>query len=375
MPGIYLHIPFCKQACHYCNFHFSTSLRQKDALIAALLKEINITTPYGNEQTQIDTIYFGGGTPSLLQYADLQLIIVTLQRQFDIHPLAEITLEANPDDITLQKLQEWLSLGINRLSLGIQSFNEAELKWMNRAHNATEALDCIAAIKQAGFSNYSIDLIYGSPLLSDEQWQQHLQIAINMQVPHLSCYALTIEEKTALHHFVAQQKVPPTDSEKQARHFLMMIDALEQAGYEHYEISNLCLSGMQSRHNSSYWQGTAYYGFGPAAHAFDGKARRWNIANNAQYISALASGTIPFEEEILTPHQRQNEYVMTSLRTANGIDLTVITQQFGNTAREQLLAEAATWITNKKLIAVENYLRLSRQGKLFADGIAASLFI
>jgi oxygen-independent coproporphyrinogen-3 oxidase len=339
------------------------------------LKEINITTPYGNEQTQIDTIYFGGGTPSLLQYADLQLIIVTLQRQFDIHPLAEITLEANPDDITLQKLQEWLSLGINRLSLGIQSFNEAELKWMNRAHNATEALDCIAAIKQAGFSNYSIDLIYGSPLLSDEQWQQHLQIAINMQVPHLSCYALTIEEKTALHHFVAQQKVPPTDSEKQARHFLMMIDALEQAGYEHYEISNLCLSGMQSRHNSSYWQGTAYYGFGPAAHAFDGKARRWNIANNAQYISALASGTIPFEEEILTPHQRQNEYVMTSLRTANGIDLTVITQQFGNTAREQLLAEAATWITNKKLIAVENYLRLSRQGKLFADGIAASLFI
>ena len=306
MAGIYIHIPFCKQACNYCNFHFSTSLTLKDELIASLIKEIHLTATSSTntnisitlinikeEKEEIETIYFGGGTPSILNITDLQLLFIALRKKFIFRPNIEITLEANPDDITPAKLIFWKQAGINRLSVGIQSFIEEELVWMNRAHTATESLQCIDEIKQAGFTNFSVDLIYGSPLLSNEDWKKNVATIIEKNIPHISCYALTVEPKTALDKMIAQHKRPPLDAEKQAHQFLLLIEWLQAAGYEHYEISNFAKPGMRSKHNSSYWKGKKYYGFGPSAHSFDGIRRRWNISNNALYVQFLKNNTIP----------------------------------------------------------------------------------
>lgn len=373
MSGIYIHIPFCKQACHYCNFHFSTSLQQKDALITALVKEITLTDFYESGE-MIATIYFGGGTPSILSKGDLQLIFEALNHKFSIAADAEITLEANPDDIDEAKLLEWKALGINRLSVGIQSFLPEELVWMNRAHTAAESLICIDKINNAGFDNFSVDLIYGSPLLSDENWKKNVDIVIAKNIPHISCYALTVEPKTALQKMIALQKKQDVDADKQARQFLQLMDWMQKAGYEHYEISNFAKPGMRSRHNSSYWSGALYYGFGPAAHSFDGKKRRWNIANNALYIESLQKGIVPFEEEILTTTQQLNEYIMTALRTVEGIDLKYMHANYGENYSKKIIAAAEKYIRNEKLKMKNENLVLTHEGKLFADGIAADLF-
>ena len=375
MSGIYIHIPFCKQACHYCNFHFATSLRLKDDLIAALINEINITQLFdasGNEN--IETVYFGGGTPSLLSADDIKKVFEALYKKFSIAAEAEITLEANPDDINTTKLSDWKAIGINRLSVGIQSFLEEELIWMNRAHNAKESLQCIDEIKNAGFTNFSIDLIYGSPLLTNDAWKRNVDIIFEKQVPHISCYALTVEPKTALSKLIEQHKKQTVDPEKQSEQFLLLMQWMRNAGYEHYEISNYALPGMRSRHNSSYWQGKNYYGFGPSAHSFDGNNRRWNIANNVLYIQSLQKNIIPFEEETLTATQRLNEYIMTSLRTIEGLNIEKVSDNFGKQYSDKLILSAEKYLKSSKLVLQDLSLVLSDEGKLFADGIAADLF-
>ena len=381
MAGIYIHIPFCKQACTYCNFYFSTSLKQKDNVLKALNKEILITPLLTNGPEQIDTIYIGGGTPSLLSADELAMIFETLHHKFEIKKNAEITLEANPDDINSSILKKWQQTGVNRLSLGIQSFVQTELSWMNRAHNAGEALNSINEILEAGFTNFSVDLIYGSPLLSNDDLKKNLDIIFKKQIPHISCYALTVESKTSLHHMIEKKRSLAVDAGKQAEQFLLLMNLMNQNNFEQYEISNFAKPGMRSLHNSSYWlqtpagQGKAYYGFGPAAHSFNGKnSRRWNIANNALYIQSLLKDTIPYEEEILTKTQQLNEYIMTSLRTIEGMDLKLVSSIFGDQMYENLKARSRKYIESNKLMQESDHLILTNEGKLFADGIAADLF-
>jgi oxygen-independent coproporphyrinogen-3 oxidase len=371
--GIYVHIPFCRQACLYCNFHFSTVLKQKNDLIDALLKEIAMTTAFAGSET-IATIYLGGGTPSLLDAKELNAIFNALHSKFSIASDAEITLEANPDDISPEKLLMWKQAGINRLSIGIQSFFEEDLKWMNRAHNAQQAMRCISEAQDTGFSNLSIDLIYGTPTLPDDHWQRNMEKVIGFGVPHISCYALTVEPKTALQQLIHSHKMQDTDPEQQARQFLQLIQWLTGAGYEHYEISNFSLPGRRSRHNTSYWQGKPYYGFGPSAHSFNGAdTRSWNIANNALYIKSIRGGVLPVEREVLTQTQKINEYIMTSLRTMEGIDLDLMRSKFGEHTVKGLKKKAGRF-PPEHVLTENSIIRLTNAGKLFADGIAAELF-
>lgn len=373
MAGIYLHIPFCKHACHYCNFHFSTTLRLKNDFVTALLKEVALQQPYLAGET-VETIYFGGGTPSLLTIHELQQILAALASHFTIAPGAEVTLEANPDDINEAALLNWKAAGVNRLSIGVQSFFEEDLQWMNRAHTASQAIDNLQLARQH-FDNITIDLIYGTPTLSDERWKENVQRAIDLGIPHLSCYALTVEPKTALDKMIRQRKLSDVQPEDQARQFLLLMDWSAAAGYEHYEISNFALPGHRSRHNSAYWQGKNYLGLGPSAHSFNGKGRQWNIANNALYIQSLAKDTVPFEEEVLTPAQRVNEYIMTSLRTMEGLDLQWLQQIGGDKIVRSIRKDSQSYIDKRLLIEREGRLVLTQEGKLFADGIAGDLFL
>lgn len=368
MAGIYIHIPFCKQACHYCNFHFSTSLRYKNELIAALLKEMELQQEYLSGEI-IETIYIGGGTPSLCSQQELESIFNKIQSLFKVSQDAEITLEANPDDINNEKLKDWKETGINRLSIGIQSFFDEDLQWMNRAHTAQQATDNLKlAIND--FDNITIDLIYGTPELTNEKWKQNVERAIAFNIPHLSCYALTVEPKTPLDKLIRQHKSPDIDPDKQSEQFLLLMQWMTAAGYEHYEISNFAKPGFRSRHNSSYWQGKKYIGFGPSAHSFDSNTRWWNIANNNQYIESINKGVVPFEKEELTATQKLNEYIMISLRTMEGLNLFKV----DDATRNELRAKSKKYI-EKGLMKIENdYLKLTNEGKLLADGIAADLF-
>lgn len=372
MAGIYLHIPFCRQACHYCNFHFSTSLKLKNEFVETLLKEISLQKNFLPAEP-VNTIYFGGGTPSLLTVEELSTILQTLRNYFLISPEAEITLEANPDDINEQKLSDWKQAGINRLSIGVQSFFEEDLRWMNRAHTAQQAIDNLQLAKRY-FSNMTIDLIYGTPTLPDEKWQHNVQQAISLGIPHISCYALTVEPGTALASMINKHKTTDVNTEDQARQFLLLMDWMQAAGYEHYEISNFALSGMRSRHNSSYWQGASYLGLGPSAHSYNGASRQWNISNNALYIQSLKDDKVPFELETLTETQRLNEYIMTSLRTVEGLDVQWVASHFGEKAAAQLRQAGKHFMEAGKMQWQNGRLQLTRQGKLFADGMAAELF-
>jgi oxygen-independent coproporphyrinogen-3 oxidase len=372
LAGIYLHIPFCKQACTYCNFHFSTSLRYKNELVNAITKEIDLQKNF-LQGDAIETIYFGGGTPSLLNIEDLRLLINKIRSVYKVEPGAEITLEANPDDITKEKLLAWKETDINRLSLGVQSFLEEDLAWMNRAHTARQAIDNLQlAIKE--FSNISVDLIYGSPFLSDEQWEKNVSIAINYNIPHLSCYALTVEEKTALQKSIALKTSPDIDTDKQARQFLLLMQWLKQYGYEHYEVSNFAKPGFRSRHNSSYWEGKKYLGVGPSAHSYDGVVRRWNVANNVKYITAVNKGTLEGEAEQLTETEKLNEYIMISLRTMEGLDLEKIKTAWGDDKVKQMSKRIILLKENNLVKEKDAIIQLTDEGMLMADGIAADLF-
>ena len=368
MAGIYIHIPFCKQACHYCNFHFSTSLRHKNELIAALLKEIELQRDYFANET-VETVYFGGGTPSLCTPDDITRILDKVFSNFYITSDAEITLEANPDDITSGNLNEWKNGGINRLSIGVQSFFDDDLHWMNRAHTSQQAIANLQLAIQ-WFSNITIDLIYGTPVLNNEKWKQNIERAIAFEIPHISCYALTVEPKTPLHKLIQQNKADDVNPDKQSEQFLLLMQWLSKAGYEHYEISNFAKQGFRSRHNSSYWQGKKYMGLGPSAHSFDGDARWWNIANNNKYIESINKGIVPFEKEMLSSVQKLNEYIMISLRTIEGLDLS----KWDEAVRCKLQASSKKYIENGLIKMERDFLKLTNEGKLLADGIAADLF-
>lgn len=338
-------------------------------MLDSLLKEIGLQKDYlGNED--VETIYFGGGTPSILTISDLRLQIEKLFATFNVSKNAEITLEANPDDTTEEKLTGWKEIGINRLSIGVQSFFKEDLLWMNRAHNAQQAIDNLqSAIQQ--FHNITIDLIFGHPLLTNEKWEQNVQKVIALEIPHISCYALTVEPKTPLSKMIKEKKKEDVQQEKQSEQFLLLMQWLEEAGYEHYEISNFAKSGFRSRHNSSYWQGKKYLGLGPSAHSFNGESRQWNISNNNTYIEFLEKNKIPFEKETLTPSQKTNEYIMTALRTKEGLELDKLSEAMS----VELRAASKKFIDAGKLILQKNKLILTKEGKLFADGIAAELFV
>ena len=321
----------------------------------------------------VETIYFGGGTPSLLSNADLITLLAAAYEHFNVRREAEITLEANPDDITKTTLEEWKSAGINRLSIGVQSFQEEDLAWMNRVHNTSQALHSITELKNMGFENYSVDLIFGTPTLSDEHWKKNVQTLIDLDVPHIAAYALTVESSTPLQRMITLKKKEMVDSEKQAAQFLMIMDWLQESGYQHYEISNFCKPGMRSRHNSSYWKGTPYIGIGPSAHSFDGTRRSWNISNNARYIS-MEKNTIPFEEEVLTSTQQLNEYIMTSLRTMEGLDVELVRNKFGKSYADKLNESSIKFEERGYMIHKNEAFILTNSGKLFADGIASELF-
>jgi len=385
MAGIYIHIPFCRKACHYCNFHFSTSLDLKNEFVKALLKEIEITASENENITgqpagylkgeMIDTIYFGGGTPSLLTKEELSAILAQLRSSYLVSGSAEITLEANPDDINRELLRSWRTAGINRLSIGIQSFFDEDLVWMNRVHNSEQSSAAIRLSREEGFDNLTIDLIYGTPGLTDEKWKANVDMAIAAGIPHLSCYGLTVEPSTALYHMIKQNKRSDIDQEKQAAQFLLLIEWLQAAGYEHYEISNFAKPGYRSRHNTSYWQGKSYLGLGPSAHSFNGHSRRWNIANNALYIQSIKNNQLPVETEELTASQRVNEYIMTALRTVEGLSLPYMEEVFGTSVTDQLQHAAKKYISNGKLQCNKERLQLTTEGKLYADGIASDLFV
>jgi oxygen-independent coproporphyrinogen-3 oxidase len=372
MAGIYIHIPFCKQACHYCDFHFSTSLKYKDELLQALIKEINLQKTYLGNET-IETIYFGGGTPSILGADELNLLIGTITGLHTVSANAEITIEANPDDLDKAKLQALRQTDINRFSIGIQSFFDDDLMWMNRVHRAAEAEASVKRAQDIGFENITVDLIYGYPLLNDSNWKYNLDKVFELDIPHVSSYSMTVEPQTALASFIKKRKQPAMDEQQSAEQFILLMDAMQTHGFEHYEISNFCKPGHYSRHNSNYWKGVKYLGIGPSAHSFNGETRQWNVANNAKYIQSLEKAEIPAETELLTETNRLNEYIMTSLRTMWGLDLKKLNAIAGGTASE-LVKAANRYFENGWIEQKEEVIYLTSTGKLYADNIASGLF-
>lgn len=373
MAGVYFHIPFCKQACHYCDFHFSTSFKHKDEMLQAMLQEIRLQANYLEKET-IETLYFGGGTPSLLEADDIKALIDEIAKLHTISDKAEITLEANPDDLNVKKVNELRNTSVNRFSIGIQSFHEEDLKWMNRAHTASEADSSIKRVQDAGFENITADLIYGFPLLTDTKWKANIAKLISYNIPHISAYSMTVEPKTALAHFIKGGKQPAMDEGQSANQFHILSDVLTTAGFEHYEISNYARSQSYAIHNTNYWRSNPYLGIGPSAHSFNGKQRQWNISNNAQYISNLLKRTIPAEIENLTLHDKINEYIMTSLRTMWGMDLNLVEHLYGYDYRKKIVDKIARFEETDHAILNNNSITLTFNGKLIADQIAADLF-
>jgi oxygen-independent coproporphyrinogen-3 oxidase len=373
MAGVYIHIPFCKQACTYCDFHFTTSLKYADEMVAAICTEIELKKSRIKEP--LGSIYFGGGTPSVLSSALLGKIFNTLTHCFDIENDAEITLEANPDDLDNQKLTDLKALPINRFSIGLQSFFNEDLLWMNRAHNAVQAESCIKRSQDAGFENLSLDLIYGYPLLTDEKWNANIEQAIALGVPHISAYALTVEAKTVLANAIEKGKQRGLNDEQSAAQFLMLSDKLCSAGFDHYEISNFGLPNKHAVHNTNYWKGVSYLGIGPSAHGFDGKFRYLNVANNAKYLTQLNQNKLAETIEELSIEDQFNEYMMTALRTMWGANITTIKNKFGDDFANETLKQIKPFITKEQLTLNGDTLTLTKKGQLFADGIAAALFV
>ena len=372
MAGIYIHIPFCKQACFYCDFHFSTSLKKKDALISCLVKEIELRKQELNKQI-VETIYFGGGTPSMLSAKEISLLIATVYKHHKVIASPEITLEANPDDLSEEKIIELSHTPINRISIGVQSFFEKDLKLMNRAHSSSEAKTSLE-IATRYFENISIDLIYGIPGLSHEEWQQNIQTALNFNVSHISSYALTVEPKTALEKLIKKGKIEKVDEVLAQEQFFILRDLLEKENFLHYELSNFGKENYFSKNNTAYWLGKPYIGIGPSAHSFDGKQRSWNVRNNTQYIKGIELNKLPIEREVLSITDRYNEYVMTGLRTIWGVSLKKIKTHFGSKYLTYIERESEKYIQQKLLYVEANTLKTTKDGAFLVDGIAAHLF-
>lgn len=377
MAGIYIHIPFCKQKCSYCDFHFSTNFKYKSELLAALQKEIILQKDHFKTET-INTIYFGGGTPSVLTEKELNLLLDAVYRNYQVNEKVELTMECNPDDITSKKINEYKKNGVNRLSIGIQSFFNDDLQFFNRAHNANEAEQSILKTQDAGIDNITIDLIYNSPLLTLKKWEQNLDKFINLKVPHLSAYTLTVEPKTTLHHLVkTKQTSLPTD-EQAIEQFKLLKEKTKQAGLIHYEVSNFGKEGYFSRHNSNYWKGENYLGIGPSAHSFikntTSQKRSWNVANNTQYIKALNQGTPYFEEEFIDETTAFNEYILTRLRTIWGLDLAYMKNTFNPVLLHHFEIELEVYKNSEWITISKNTVTLTTKGIFMVDKITADLF-
>ena len=371
--GIYIHIPFCKQACHYCDFHFSTTLKKKGELVNALVKELELRKAELKNQT-VETIYFGGGTPSLLTIDELQFLISEVYKNYKVAENTEITLEANPDDLSKNLIIELSKSPINRLSIGIQSFFEDDLKLMNRAHNAEEAKNCLQEATKY-FNNISVDLIYGIPGLTNENWIKNIETVLSYNIPHISSYALTVEPKTALETFIKKGIIDNVDDELAQQQFHILIEKLEASGFIHYELSNFGKPDYFSKNNSAYWLGKPYLGIGPSAHSFNGHQRSWNVRNNSKYIKALENNTLPIETEILSVADKYNEYVMTGLRTIWGVSLEKVEQDFGKQFKEYLLEQSQKHIIEHLLYLDNGKLLVTKKGKFLSDGIASDLFM
>jgi len=371
--GIYIHIPFCKKACHYCNFHFSTNQNSKSAFIEAVCRELILRkSEYASDEIQ--SIYFGGGTPTVLDVTELNTILKTVYKNYKVSETAEITLEANPDDLDLEKIKQLSNTKINRLSIGIQSFHESELSAMNRAHDAEDAKKCLE-LATAYFDNITIDLMFGMPTMSIELWRQNLRIAFEFGIKHLSCYSLTVEPKTALEHFIKKGSHPPMDDELAAQHFEVLLEETSAHGLTHYETCSFGHPDYFSKHNTSYWLGKTYMGVGPSAHSFDGSKRSWNVSNNSKYIKALEVDKLPFESEVLSVENRFNEYIMTGLRTIWGISLGKIEADYGVKIKDHLLQNSKKFISSNTLVIEDNHLKITTSGKFLSDGIASDLFL
>ena len=407
MAGVYIHIPFCRQACHYCNFYFTTAKRHRSAFTDALLQEIALQRDFlwdgaaeadgqglpeakilgmaddgslrpdviGKEVYRwVDSIYIGGGTPSLLPVEERGRVFDGLADHYLFDGSTEITLEANPDDLTADKLMALRQTPVNRLSIGIQSFHEADLRYMNRVHSPVQAVAAIEHALRVGFENLTVDLIYGTPTLDDAGWRENLERVVAMGIPHVSVYGLTVEKKTALDVMIRRGTVAPVDDDQAARQFEIMAEVLSGHGYDHYEVSNFGKPGYHSRHNLSYWSGAPYLGLGPSAHSYRNGQRWWNVANMSAYMAAVRQGMVPSETEVLTPQQQFDEYVMTSLRTMWGCDLAVVEQRWGAERVALMLEEGRGYLEKGWLVEEDGKLKLTRPGMLFADRVASDLF-
>ena len=372
MAGLYIHIPFCKKACHYCNFHFSTSLKNRKKIISSMIKEIEIKS-IGYEDL-IETIYFGGGTPSLLSIIEIDSLIKAVIDNFKISKKPEITLEANPDDLNVSKLKELSNSLINRLSIGIQSFNDQDLKLMNRSHNSFDSINCIDnSLKY--FDNISIDLIYGMPNSNLISWEKNLNLALNWDLNHISAYALTVEPKTALEKYILKEIILPLDEEFVYDQFNLMYDKLSDLNYINYELSSFAKKGYFSKNNSGYWLGKKYVGIGPSSHSFDGFSRSWNVSNNKLYVSDIQNNKMHHQKEKLTHIDQYNEYIMTGLRTMWGISLSNLQEKFGKKIKTHFVTKSKKFIESKLLIIENDLIKTSKKGKFLSDGIASDLFL
>lgn len=376
MAGIYIHIPFCKQACHYCNFHFSTQLNTIDALYDALLKELVLRQDFFDKTKPLDTIYLGGGTPSLLSPYQLQKLFETIGKHYNIGSLKEVTIETNPDDITKNFVRELKDTPINRLSIGIQSFFDRDLTFFNRLHSSQQADKAVKLAQDSGIENITIDFIYGIQTLPDDDWLANLEKVNELEIPHFSAYSLTIEEKTALAHKIKTQQVEAVDEQKNARHFELLLNFAKENNFEAYEISNYCKPSFEAVHNSNYWKGESYLGIGPSAHSYDGQARYSNVANNNTYIKQLQQNEIVLEKEELSIKDIFNERLLTGLRTKWGVNIQELNNKFGEIIPKDFRYQLDKYVISGHLIIQDNStLLLTDKGKLIADAITSDLFV
>lgn len=373
MSGIYIHIPFCKKACHYCDFHFSTSFKHKDQMIISLKNEILIRNRELKDK-KIESIYFGGGTPSVLSTLEINSLIQTVFDNYIINDSVEITLEANPDDLSHEKILELSKTRVNRLSIGVQSFFQKDLTLMNRSHSSNQAIGCIKSASKY-FDNISVDLIYGIPGLDNSRWKENIEILTSNNIPHISAYALTVEPKTALKKYIDNGIIAPIDDSQSQEQFYILLDILENHDYENYELSNFAKNKLYSVNNSAYWTRKNYIGIGPSAHSFNGNDRLWNIKNNVKYIESINNNILPNSKEVLSLIDKFNETVMFGLRTSRGISFVDIENDFGSIYKNQLIKNSQTHINNEFLIIKNNYLYITRKGKFLSDGIASDLFM
>ena len=374
MAGIYLHVPFCRQACHYCDFHFSTNTESKQEMIECMVKEIVLQRNYlGGEG--VKTIYFGGGTPSLLDPRQLDLLLAAIREAHAVSQDAEITVEANPDDLTMTLLQGFRSIGINRLSIGIQSFDDDILRYLNRVHDSRLAIRAVELARATGFENFSIDLMYAIPGLTQEAWKKNLSRALELNAPHISAYTLTIEEKTAFGNWLRKGKLQPVDDELAGEQLETLMTTLSSAGYKQYEISNFARPGFESRHNSSYWKREKYLGVGPGAHSYDRLSRQHNVANNTVYIRSMREERIPFKKEVLKKNDHVNEYILTTLRTDGGCNLSSLKHDFDYDLFDHHRDYLLQLLEHQLVTLQDNSLRLTERGRLVADKISADLFL